>query len=173
MVFFQETEQLKNELTVSKSKIVALEAMKSGTESTYIETIHSLQEDYENEISKLKETVEKIKKNQIENLDKANIGDIYNTDQRIVKQNFEQQLKQMEQHYQMLMNELGRSFEQNKKDSLQAQCDKYEKKLEEVTILYKKDREVLADEIFHIGQERTKETKAAKVSERNLELFNA
>ncbi len=125
-------------------------------------TINSLQEDYENEISKLKSTVDKIKLNQIENLDKTH-SDVHSTDQRIMKQNFEQQLSQMKHHYELLMDEMERNFEQQKKDALQQQVEKYEKKMKEVNDLYEEDRSMLTDGITQIGEEHVHELNLAKV----------
>ncbi len=136
--------------------------MKSGTETTYMETIHSLQEDYENEISKLKGTVEKIKQNQLDTLDRSHI-DVHNADQRIIKHNFEQQLSQMKQHYELLMDEMSRNFEQRKRDALQEHVRKYEDKIENLTALYEEDRRMLTDGIAQLGEEHLKELNEAKV----------
>lgn len=154
---------MKNELTQAKSKIVAIEAMKGGMETTYTETIKTLQEDYEHEISRLKDAIEKIKDKQLEHLDR-NVDGAYNTEQRIIKQNFEQQISEMKRHYEMLMNEMGRSFEQQKRHWLEQHVEKYEKKIEDINALYEQERKVLTNEICAIEDEHAKQMDALMVS---------
>eukprot|EP00794_Sanderia_malayensis_P003343 gene3343-3832_t len=148
----KEIEQLTNELKVASSRIVALEAMKSGSEATYLETIDHLKEEYEHEITKLKESVDKIKMNQLESLERRH-ADVHNADQRIIKQNFEQQFSEMRQHYELLMADMKRNYEQQKKHAVEEQAKNYEKKMNELNALYEEDSQVLTNHIVQLNEE--------------------
>lgn len=144
------------ELTTARSKLTALEEAKSVSEKTYIDTIQKLHEDYENEIAKLKKAVEKYRQEELDKHDK-NVADIYNTDQRILKQNFEQQISELKKHYEMILNDVEKKFEVEKREWLEQHVEKYEKKMEEIKKMYEDERKDLHNELINLDDEHTRQ----------------
>ncbi|XP_065053400.1 A-kinase anchor protein 9-like isoform X3 [Rhopilema esculentum] len=170
----KELEELKNELISANAKLTALDKVKSGTEKTYMETIKTLHEDYENEISKLKEAIESIRDKQLESQDKNVLG-IYNTDHMIIKQNFEQQIAQMKKHYEILMSDMEKNFEVEKRHWLEEHMEKQDKKLEEIKKSYEDERKDLHHEVIAMDDEHVKQLDSVmdKVKSLTAELHSA
>ena len=127
-----------------------------------METIKTLHEDYENEISKLKEAIESIRDKQLESQDKNVLG-IYNTDHMIIKQNFEQQIAQMKKHYEMLMSDMEKNFEIEKRHWLEEHMEKQDKKLEEIKKSYEDERKDLHNEVIAMDDEHAKQLDSVMV----------
>lgn len=143
-------------MTAAKAKIAALDEDKSVKEKTYTDTIQKLMEDYDSEIKKLKEAVEKYRKEELEKHDR-NVEGIYNTDQRIIKQNFEQQMLELKKHYELMMSDLKAKLEIEKREWLEEHLDKHETKMEELKKMYEEERKEYHVGMLNMDEEHTKQ----------------
>ena len=143
-------------MTAAKAKIAALDDDKSMKEKTYTDTIQKLMEDYDTEIKKLKEAVEKYRKEELEKHDR-NVVDIYNTDQRIIKQNFEQQMSDLNKHHELELKDLKAKLELEKREWLEDHVEKYERKMEELKKMYEEERKEYHNEMLGMDDEHTKQ----------------
>ena len=143
-------------MTAANAKIAALDEDKSVKEKTYTDTIQKLMEDYDSEIKKLKEAVEKYRKEELEKHDR-NVVDLYNTDQRIIKQNFEQQMLDLKKHHELMLSELKAKFELEKREWLEGHLGEHEKKMAELKRMYEEERKEYHTEMLNMDEEHTKQ----------------
>ena len=139
------------ELSDAKSKILSLEALNAGMDSTYQETIGKLQEDYENEIYKLKQTLEEVRKTQVEQLERT-FGERQEAENQIALENFEKELAKLRQQHEELINDIKKECEEDKQTSLgemKAQHDKKLIELEEGFGKEKTEMELRMNDIRH------------------------